>query len=140
MEKRLYRSRKERILGGVCGGIAEYFGLDPALVRIVAVLLILVGGGAILAYIIAWILIPEGPKEEIPEERPESQEASSSGERKPWQEAGRQHILAWFLVIIGALWLSQYVVPLWGPWTPWVRNAFLPILLIAGGVLLLVRK
>jgi phage shock protein C len=45
MEKRLYRSRRERILGGVCGGIAEYFGLDPSLVRIVAVLLILVGEG-----------------------------------------------------------------------------------------------
>lgn len=136
MEKRLYRSRKDRILGGVCGGIAEYFGLDPSLVRIVAVLLILVGGGAILAYIIAWILIPEEPKGE--DERV-TLEGSSPSPEESRKEPSR-HMLAWFLVIIGALWLSQYVVPLWGPWTPWVRQAFLPVLLIVGGVLLLVRR
>ncbi|WP_438318030.1 PspC domain-containing protein [Candidatus Caldatribacterium sp. SIUC1] len=136
MEKRLYRSRRDRILGGVCGGIAEYFGLDPSLVRIVAVLLILVGGGAILAYIIAWILIPEEPKGE--DER-FTLEGSSPAPGESRKEPGR-HMLAWFLVIIGALWLSQYVVPLWGPWTPWVRQAFLPVLLIVGGVLLLVRR
>ena len=136
MEKRLYRSREDRILGGVCGGIAEYFGLDPSLVRIVAVLLILVGGGAILAYIIAWILIPEEPKGE--DERV-TLEGSSPSPGESRKEPSR-HMLAWFLVIIGALWLSQYVVPLWGPWTPWVRQAFLPVLLIVGGVLLLVRR
>ncbi|NSW76672.1 MAG: PspC domain-containing protein, partial [Candidatus Atribacteria bacterium] len=42
--KRLYRSRKERILGGVCGGIAEYLETDPAIVRLIAVLLILLAG------------------------------------------------------------------------------------------------
>lgn len=138
MEKRLYRSRKERILGGVCGGIAEYFGLDPVLVRVVAVLLILVGGGAILAYIVAWILIPEEPGGERPKEEPASQNSSHFLE-EPRREPSR-HVLAWFLVIIGALWLSQYIVPLWGSWTPWVRNAFLPVLLIVGGILLLVRR
>lgn len=137
MEKRLYRSRRERILGGVCGGIAEYFGLDPSLVRIVAVLLILVGGGAILAYIIAWILIPEEPGGEQEEQL--TLEGSSPAPGESRKEPSR-HMLAWFLVIIGALWLSQYVVPLWGPWTPWVRQAFLPVLLIIGGVLLLVRR
>uniref|UniRef100_A0A7V3YFC8 PspC domain-containing protein n=1 Tax=Candidatus Caldatribacterium californiense TaxID=1454726 RepID=A0A7V3YFC8_9BACT len=137
MEKRLYRSRRERILGGVCGGIAEYFGLDPSLVRIVAVLLILVGGGAILAYIIAWILIPEEPRGE--QEERLTLEGSSPAPGESHKEPSR-HMLAWFLVIIGALWLSQYLVPLWGPWTPWVRQAFLPVLLIIGGVLLLVRR
>ncbi len=57
--KRLYRSRKDKILGGVCGGIAEYFNIDPVIIRLLWILLIFVGGSGILAYIIAWIIIPK---------------------------------------------------------------------------------
>ena len=57
--KRLYRSKKERIIAGVCGGLGEYFGIDPTIVRIIWVLLGLMGGSGIIAYIIAWIIIPE---------------------------------------------------------------------------------
>jgi phage shock protein C len=56
--KRLYRSKKERILGGVCGGFAEYFEVDPTIVRLLMVLLLFTGSG-ILFYIIAWIIMPE---------------------------------------------------------------------------------
>ncbi len=60
MKKRLYRSKKERILGGVCGGIAEYLDTDPTVVRLIWVLLIFFSmGGVILAYLIAWLIIPE---------------------------------------------------------------------------------
>jgi len=52
MDKRLYRSRSERMIWGVCGGLAKYFDMDPTLVRIIAVLTILVSGIGILAYII----------------------------------------------------------------------------------------
>ena len=61
MEKHLYRSRQRRIVGGVCGGIGEYFGLDPTLVRIITVLLFLLPGIGILTYIILWIIIPARP-------------------------------------------------------------------------------
>ena len=57
--KRLYRSKKERIIAGVCGGIGEYLGIDPTIVRILWVLLGLMGGSGIIAYIISWIIIPE---------------------------------------------------------------------------------
>jgi phage shock protein C len=68
MEKHLYRSRQNRILGGVCGGIAEYFGLDPTLVRIITVLLMLLPGIGVLTYVILWIVIPARPiGEEIEE-------------------------------------------------------------------------
>ncbi|MGD8605403.1 MAG: PspC domain-containing protein [Anaerolineales bacterium] len=68
MEKHLYRSRRNRILGGVCGGIAEYFGLDPTLVRIITVLLMLLPGIGVLTYVILWIVIPARPiGEEIEE-------------------------------------------------------------------------
>jgi phage shock protein PspC (stress-responsive transcriptional regulator) len=59
--KRLYRSGKEKILGGVCGGIAEYFNVDPTLIRLLWVFFILAFGTGLLAYIIAWIIIPRNP-------------------------------------------------------------------------------
>ncbi|MCX6799310.1 MAG: PspC domain-containing protein [Candidatus Diapherotrites archaeon] len=59
--KRLYRSGNEKILGGVCGGLAEYFGIDPVLVRLAWVLLSLAWGTGILLYIICWIIIPRNP-------------------------------------------------------------------------------
>ena len=61
--KRLYRSKKDKIIGGVCGGIAEYFGIDPVIVRVIAVVLAFMGGSGILAYIIAWIIIPQNPNQ-----------------------------------------------------------------------------
>lgn len=59
--KRLYRSRNDRMLAGVCGGIADYLGADPTVVRIIAVATILLPGPSILAYLIAWIIVPEEP-------------------------------------------------------------------------------
>jgi len=60
--KRLYRSEKNKILGGVCGGIAEYFGVDPVLIRLLWVIITLAWGSGILLYIIAWIIMPRNPK------------------------------------------------------------------------------
>ena len=56
--KRLYRSRTSRLLGGVCGGIAEYFGWDPTLVRLAFVASLLLPGPQLLLYLVAWIVIP----------------------------------------------------------------------------------
>jgi phage shock protein C len=59
--KRLFRSRKERMIAGVCGGIGEYFGIDPTIVRLLFVLGILMGGPGLLAYLILMIVVPEEP-------------------------------------------------------------------------------
>ncbi|WP_366125584.1 PspC domain-containing protein [uncultured Porphyromonas sp.] len=58
LEKRLYRSRGDRMLGGVCGGIAEYFNIDSSLVRILWVLFTLMGGSGLLIYLICLVVIP----------------------------------------------------------------------------------
>ncbi len=58
-QKRLYRSEKEKILGGVCGGVAEYYGWDPTLVRIAWILVSLVYGAGILLYVLCWIIMPK---------------------------------------------------------------------------------
>lgn len=62
MEKRLYKSNTDRILDGVCGGIAEYFNVDPTMVRLCWVLLFALCGSGILAYIIAAVIIPRAPE------------------------------------------------------------------------------
>jgi phage shock protein C len=62
MQKRLYRSRDERIIWGVCGGIAKYFDVDPTLIRLVAVLTLFFALTGILIYIILTIIMPLGPE------------------------------------------------------------------------------
>ena len=59
MEKKLYKSETNKMLAGVCGGIAEYFNIDPTLVRLGWVVFCALGGSGVLAYIIAAIIIPE---------------------------------------------------------------------------------
>ena len=61
MEKKLYKSNHNKMIDGVCGGIAEYFGIDPTVVRLIWALFSLMGGSGILAYIIAAIIIPRSP-------------------------------------------------------------------------------
>ena len=62
--KRLYRSRSDRMIAGVCGGLAEYFHIDPVIMRIIAVVLLLPGGlPGFVPYVILWIVVPEKPAE-----------------------------------------------------------------------------
>ena len=63
MKKKLYRSKKDKMIAGVCGGIAEYFDVDSTLVRLLTVIFILLGGAGVVVYIIAWIIIPETPEQ-----------------------------------------------------------------------------
>jgi phage shock protein PspC (stress-responsive transcriptional regulator) len=61
MKKKLYRSEKDHMIAGVCGGIAEYFDVDATLVRLLTGLSVILGGAGVVAYIIAWIIIPKNP-------------------------------------------------------------------------------
>lgn len=62
MESKLYLSDTNKKIGGVCGGIGEYFGVDPTLIRLIWILLIFLAGTGVIAYFIAWIIIPQRPK------------------------------------------------------------------------------
>lgn len=66
MTKKLYRSRTDRKLCGVCGGIAEYLNVDPTIVRLVCVLLCIAGTAGLWAYIICALVIPEAPDDGVP--------------------------------------------------------------------------
>ena len=69
MEKKLYRSRTDKKICGVCGGMGKYFGIDSTIVRLAVVAFTLLGGCGLLAYIVAALVIPEEPIE-IAEETP----------------------------------------------------------------------
>ena len=81
--KRLYRSQNERMLAGVCGGLAEYFNIDPTIVRLAFVALALTGGSGLLIYIVMMLVVPEGPSAsvqgapEVIEVEPEEPESES---------------------------------------------------------------
>lgn len=60
--KRLYRSRSNVMIGGVCAGLADYFTLDPTVVRLIFVLLALLGGHGVLVYLILWLVVPLQPE------------------------------------------------------------------------------
>ena len=59
--KRLMRSSRDKKIGGVCAGLAEYFDLDPTIVRVVWLLAVLFGGTGLLVYLILWIVLPQAP-------------------------------------------------------------------------------
>lgn len=61
-EKRLIRSRGNRVIAGVCGGLGEYFGIDPVVMRIIWLVLLLGFGTGLLAYLICWLVIPNAPE------------------------------------------------------------------------------
>jgi phage shock protein C len=59
--RKLYRSRTDRKLAGVCGGLAQYFKLDATLIRVLFVLLTVLGGSGLLVYLAMWIIVPDEP-------------------------------------------------------------------------------
>lgn len=61
MTKRLYKSGSNKVVSGVCGGIAEYFDIDPTLVRVAWIIFCAMGGSGFLAYLVAALIIPEYP-------------------------------------------------------------------------------
>ena len=61
MNRRLYKSNENKMIGGVCGGIAEYFGIDPTVVRAAWIIFCAIGGSGLLAYLLIALFMPEEP-------------------------------------------------------------------------------
>lgn len=142
MQRKLYRSRKFRVIGGVASGLAEYFSLDPVLMRVIFVVISLMHGIGILLYIILWIVIPEEPFEVAYQIKPEDTSQSSSSE-KTIEELARSHngkgrtIIGIILIVVGLLFLAERLIP------TFCYEDILPITLIIIGAVLIwnsVRK
>ena len=63
--RRLWRSRTERKIAGICGGLADYFKVDPVWMRLIFVVFFLVGGAAFIAYVIMWLIVPLEPIDKV---------------------------------------------------------------------------
>lgn len=134
--KRLYRSRRDRVLGGVCGGLANYLSADPAVVRLAWVAFSLLGGAGVLLYLIAWIIVPEeyseaagrpaAPTAPPPEPREEQLRVQEHPETS---NSGRTRLFGIILIVAGAYFLVVRLIP--------VRISLWPVLLVALGVALL---
>lgn len=128
---RLYRSRDERMIAGVCGGIAQHFGIDPVLVRLVVVALTITGGAGLLAYVIAWIVIPEAPP------HPFEGRVDEPRESRGWS------MPALVLIVLGAIVLLPAITSPWHHgfgWNGGRGSDVLPALLLLGiGAFLLLR-
>lgn len=132
--KRLYKSRSDRVIAGVCGGVGEYFNIDPVLVRIVWVLLSVLGGSGILAYIIGIIIIPEAPESVADEAEVKQSRAGRTSSQTVW---------GIILIAIGLLFLlSQFDLFRYFSSRFWFISwsVIFPIFLVILGAIILFRR
>ena len=154
MEKRLYRSKSDRMIWGVCGGLAKYFDMDPTILRVIAVLSIFLGSLGIWAYIILAIVVPlEGskatePKDTIKENVEEMKETASElgreiqstlkGEEGDSEKIAkmrhrRRNTLGIILIVLGIFFLLDSFNIFW--WFRW--GTLWPLVIVAIGALVI---
>lgn len=135
MERRLYRSHKDKIIGGVAGGLGEYFEIDPVIVRIIFVAVAVAGGWGILAYILCWIIIPVNPAHRPWAAQNLGAPSPTTPPAPPMPPAVRSsgHIGGIVLVVLGVLLLGHNLIPRFDLWEYW------PVILIIIGIGLLAK-
>lgn len=150
MQNRLYRSRTDSMIGGVCGGLGTYLSIDPVLVRLFFVLLALGSGVGVFLYIILWIILPypdraeqttaetmrSGAEEMAQKAQQMGEDVRAGNWRQPNTQTGI--IIGGALIALGAIFLLRN---LHFPWLWWLNfDVLWPVLLIAGGAALLWRR
>ena len=154
MEKRLYRSKSDRMIWGVCGGLAKYFDIDPTIVRVIALLSIFLGSVGIWAYIILAIVVPledskaAEPKDTIKENVEEMKETASElgrgirsalakeeGESSEGTKIRHRHrnAVGIILIVLGVLFLLGSFDLFW--WFRW--STLWPLVIVAIGALII---
>ena len=142
MKTKLYRSRTDSMLGGVCGGLGPYLGIDTALVRIFFILLTISGGAGVLIYLICWVVMPLEGGEAVASAAPvgAGAEEISGGIGAAARRASPQAalLLGAALLLFGTVALLRN---LGMPWVDWIDAGTLwPLVLIGGGVALMLRR
>jgi len=141
--KRLYRSAGNRVLAGVCGGLGEYFNLDPTVVRVLFAFFAFAGGVGIVAYVALWIIIPDAGKSPanlgqqteaaVQEMKSEAENVLSGNQSSPGSAA---LFIGSILVLVGIFALGNQVLP----WRIFRWEMFWPFALVAVGVAIMIRK
>lgn len=140
--RHLYLSQTNKVIAGVCGGLGEYLGIDPVILRVIFVVLVFFSGIGLLGYIIAWLVMPKRRVETEPaSDRPASPALTSPPTPTPpplphsandSNSSGR-YIVGAILILVGLFFLLD--MHFW--W--WHIERFWPLLLVVAGVLLIVR-
>lgn len=150
--KKLYRSRTDRIIAGVCGGLGEFFNIDPVLFRIVFIVLLFTGGSGFLIYLVMMLIIPkenEGAgidlnKEKVKETLKESaenikreaEEMKHRMNRSEGRSGKTGKLFALFLIAVGLVAFLHEIFPM-----PWFRMNFIgPLVVMFIGFLILFRN
>lgn len=139
MERKLYRSDVNKVIAGVCGGLGEYFNIDPVLVRLAFVIIVFAGGAGILGYVLAWIIIPRRPYESNIDSSSQSGSTGTTGGDSHTavfssSSSMMRYLPGLLLVIVGAVLLIRQTV-FWFSWTE-----FLPVALIVIGAIVIIRS
>ena len=134
--KRLYRSRTQKVIGGVAGGLAEYFNIDVILMRLLFVAIVLAGGSGVLIYIILWIVVPLEPydhmEKKIKYERTFGNQSSENA--KEQKSNNRTFIIGVSLILLGLIFLLNSLFPYLFSRDLW------PVVLIFIGIMILVNE
>src|SRR3989339_1464054 len=122
MRDKLYRSRRVRVFGGIAGGLAQYFNLDPILVRVLFVVVTILHGFGILLYIILWIVVPEEPFEVAYKVKTDDQTAGEQSAQTdstnfdgtqplPQKQSSGRIVLGIILIVIGLIFFADRIIP-----------------------------
>ncbi len=132
--RKLSRNSMNRVIGGVCSGLAEFFGLDVALVRIAFVIAFMFASFGFWLYIILWIVLPvEGQQTTVNSQR--STVNSQQSESVSKSESKVKSVLAGsFVILIGLLFLINNFIPINWVWKLW------PLILVAIGVVMIITS
>ncbi len=135
MAKKIYRSQKDSMIAGVCGGIAEYFDIDSTLVRLLAILVVFLGGVGVIAYIIAWIIIPQNPEQETNSNKEYAQDEKIDISQEDGKKDNHRHIWGGLILIfLGLFFLIRSFFP------RFILMNFWPVLLVVVGIVLIVQS
>lgn len=116
--RRLYRSKAQRVLGGVCAGLGDYFAMDPVWFRIGFVVLALGGGSGVLIYLLMWLIVPEQPEGYTPSQDARGQMSGAA-------------VIGIVLMFVGTIALVNTIAP-------WLGQYFWPVILVVGGLALVI--
>ena len=140
MQKQLFRSRKNRMISGVSGGLAEYFDIDPVIIRAIFIIATLGWGISLIVYIVLWIIVPNAPeiisemKTEIKEEK-ENVVVDEEYLKNLEEKRSRRRVIGGIILIcLGGLFIIDN-------FTPWIGfGDFWPLALIAFGTYILFKN
>lgn len=130
--KKLYRSSGDKIIAGVCGGLAEYFSIDPTLVRILFVALVLADGFGILLYLIMALIVPKDKKTGTRDNARDLAEGTKNLAKQARSSETGRNLLGLIIVGLGLVILIKNILPVPPVWMH--AQIFWPIVIIAVGL------